>query len=113
MAYSTAQFTLPVLHDLRFLKGQPIAPGSPATLNKILVVEVWTTTCQESIKIINHLTKMQEKFGHKLSLVGISTDENVDCVRDLLHERSADFEYTVAYDAHHSAKKWLDEMDRK
>jgi thiol-disulfide isomerase/thioredoxin len=90
------------LTGLQWLKGAEVTfqPG------QVYVVEFWATWCPPCLVSIPHLTKLQEEYKGKVTIIGISVDKDqqgnankLDVVKQFVADQGDKMEYTVAYES--------------
>lgn len=82
------------LEGLEYIKGDKVELGKG---DKIYVVEFWATWCPPCRVSIPHLTKIQKKYGDKITVIGIS-NEDKETVEPFVKEKGDEMNYTVAID---------------
>jgi thiol-disulfide isomerase/thioredoxin len=88
----------PALTIGEWIKGDPV---NLAKLKgeKVAVVEFWATWCPPCKTSIPHLTKLQRKYVEKgLVVIGISSGERTDTVKEFVTDWDKKMQYTVAVD---------------
>jgi thiol-disulfide isomerase/thioredoxin len=83
------------LIGLKWIKGEPvrIQPGH------VYVVEFWATWCPPCRQSIPHLTKLQAEHKDKVTIIGVSLDEDsTRKVKKFVTKQGETMEYTVAHD---------------
>ena len=83
------------LEGLKFVKGAPVS----IQYGKVYLVEFWATWCAPCVKSIPHLTKIQEKYKDRdVTVIGISSEDNLAKVKDFVSKLGKKMDYTVAVD---------------
>jgi thiol-disulfide isomerase/thioredoxin len=86
----------PALTVKKFVKGEEVREFKAG---QVYVVEFWATWCGPCKVTIPHLTEMQQKYGSKVRIIGVSVSEaDQGLVEPFVAEWGAKMEYTVAMD---------------
>ena len=84
------------LDGLTYVKGGPVSLED----GKVFVVEFWATWCAPCRASIPHLTKIQKRFKEKgVTVIGISSEKELEKVKDFVAGQGGKMDYTVAFDA--------------
>ena len=85
------------LTGLEWLKGEAVTFEA----GQVYVVEFWATWCPPCRTSIPHLTKLQEEYKDKVTIIGVSTDKkkSADEVKQFVTDQGEKMEYTVAYES--------------
>ena len=79
-----------------WVKGEPIEKlekGHP------YVIEFWATWCGPCRQTIPHLTELQQRYGDKLTIIGISSEpKGLPEVKPFVEKMGAKMDYRVAFD---------------
>jgi len=73
--------------------------------SKVIVVEFWATWCGPCRASIPHLSGLQEKYGDKVAIIGVSIDQGRDEVVKFHKANKDKMKYIVAFDARGSMNK--------
>ena len=90
--------TAPALKLAHFPRGEAITSFEPG---QTYVVEMWATWCGPCIAAFPHVASLQEKYGDKLSVIGVNIweqakgDERVELVNKFVAKHT-EMKYTVA-----------------
>lgn len=101
----------PELTVSQWVKGSPIPKLEEG---RVYVVEMWATWCGPCRVSIPHLTKLQQKHGDKVTIIGISIWERGDdipkLVRDFVAQMGDQMNYHVAMDSTDGGteKNWME-----
>lgn len=76
----------PPLNIGQWVNGQPASSGFEGGVH---VVEFWATWCGPCLASMPHISSLQEKYGDKLTVIGV-TDEDSATVEAFLASESAD-----------------------
>ena len=90
----------PGLDIAAWVKGDAVSIES----GKVYVVEFWATWCVPCRKSIPHLTKLQEKYGDDLVIIGVS-DEEESIVRPFVKAQGKKMNYRVVVDRRKGTKR--------
>ena len=83
------------LNGLTMIKGDPVSFQE----GKVYVVEFWATWCPPCKVSIPHLTEVQEQFKDKgVTVIGISSENDLERVKGFVTGQGEKMEYTVAMD---------------
>jgi len=83
------------LDGLTYIKGEPVTFEE----GKVYVVEFWATWCGPCKKSMPHLTALQKKLKDRgVTVIGITSEENLAKVRAFVTEQGEAMGYTVAID---------------
>ena len=98
----------------KFVKGEPV---KELQLGQIYVVEFWATWCGPCIKNIPKLTAMQQRYGNKVVVIGVSVwERDQKAVVPFVTKQGSQMNYRVAMDkvapnqksnTGHMSTKWL------
>jgi len=90
----------PPLESATWIKGE-----APDLARQVTVVEFWATWCPPCLESIPHLSQLQDRYGDRIAIVGISNEDQAT-VKPFVEERGEDMDYAVgimtgaAYDAY-------------
>jgi len=88
----------PELKIARWVKGEPVDLAHGRGKN-IYVVEFWATWCPPCRETIPKLTEIQAKFKDEgVVIIGISSEESFDKVKEFVDSKADTMTYTVAFD---------------
>ncbi|KAL6748936.1 thioredoxin-like protein [Haematococcus lacustris] len=89
----------PPIGGLTFIKGAPFAVPGPPGHGRVLVLEFWATWCGPCVQTVPHLTELQHAYRERgVTVLGISTENNVQKVRQFVDSKGSTMDYTVAVD---------------
>ncbi|KAJ9511515.1 hypothetical protein QJQ45_029822 [Haematococcus lacustris] len=89
----------PPIGGLTFIKGAPFAVPGPPGHGRVLVLEFWATWCGPCVQTVPHLTEIQHAYRERgVTVLGISTENNVQKVRQFVDSKGSTMDYTVAVD---------------
>lgn len=63
---------------------------------KVMLIDFWATWCGPCRAAIPHMNEYQEKFGDDLVVIGLSSDEKIDTVREFM--KTTEMHYPQAAD---------------
>ena len=87
------------LDGLTYVKGDPVTFAQ----GKVYVVEFWATWCAPCRSSIPHLTQIQKQFKNKgVTVIGVSSEEDLEKVKGFVTEQNEKMDYTVAHDPKHT-----------
>lgn len=81
----------PPLRSAKWFKRQPVEWFDT---NNVYVVEFWATWCPPCRASIPHLSSLQQKYGDKVVVIGISS-EAIDKVKTFIADPKLKMEYVV------------------
>jgi thiol-disulfide isomerase/thioredoxin len=95
----------PGLDIERWVKGQE----TTIKQGQVYVVEFWATWCGPCRQSIPHLTELQKAYADDgLTIIGVSTDSEIDKVAPFVRGQGEKMGYTVAIDRHGgTARAWM------
>ena len=70
-----------ILLDKNFYNGVPV------------IFDIWATWCPPCVKEIPHFVELQEMYGDKIKIIGISADKGSDIVKEFM--RKTDMNYDI------------------
>ncbi len=86
----------PAIQVAEWIKGEPVASFQKG---QTYVVEFWATWCGPCRRSIPHLSELQQKYGDKVKLVGVSVwEEDPSGVAPFVEKMGDKMAYTVARD---------------
>ena len=71
--------------------------------DKVVVLEFWATWCPPCRESIPHLSKLQEKYGDKIVVIGVSTEGKKDVEK--FYKAQDNMKYRVAIDKKEKTSK--------
>lgn len=95
----------PKLNIREWIKGEKVEEFKEG---QVYVVEFWATWCAPCRKSIPHLTKLQKDFGDSVIFIGISSENDVELIRNFVNEWGEKMEYRVAADSNQqTSRDWM------
>ncbi len=86
----------PAIQVAEWIKGEPVMSFQKG---QTYVVEFWATWCGPCRRSIPHLTELQQKYGDKVKLIGVSIwEEDASGVAPFVEKMGDKMAYTVARD---------------
>lgn len=89
----------PSLSAQEWLKGDEVTEFRSG---HVYVVEFWATWCGPCIAAIPHLTELQEEYGDKVTIIGMTSGDTrgntIENVRAFVAQPPSAMDYTVAFD---------------
>ncbi len=83
-------------NDIRGQKGPELIAAEwltdkPETEGKVVLVDFWATWCPPCRGAIPHMNEYQAKFKDDLVVIGLSSDEKIDTVREFMKTTKMDY----------------------
>jgi thiol-disulfide isomerase/thioredoxin len=89
----------PAIEPMTWLQGNPVAKYDTG---RVYVVEFWATWCPPCIKVIPHLSALQQRYPTALTIVAVNAEgllgfeAKANAVHDFMSKHGMDMAYTVA-----------------
>jgi thiol-disulfide isomerase/thioredoxin len=86
--------------DVTWIQGQPVRKFIQG---RVYIVEFWATWCPICNGLMPHLSELQRKYAHRLTLIAVDVHEsdpsvNASYVRNFVKKKGDKMAYTVAMD---------------
>lgn len=96
--------TAPSLDQVQWIKGE-----APDLSDQVTVVEFWATWCAPCMESIPHLSRLQDKYGEQVAIVGLS-DEPITTIEPFVEEQGEQMDYRVGSLSGEARDAWMADM---